>query len=85
MLFRAIFWIGVVAVLLPREPDLGLPRSARALLPGMKNDTSLDCRDYVESCTAALGVVDTFQSVAVRSLARVKADIEADERAHPSD
>ena len=26
MIFRAIFWIGVVSLLMPREPDLGLGR-----------------------------------------------------------
>jgi len=26
MIFRAIFWIGLVAVLMPREPDLGFGR-----------------------------------------------------------
>jgi len=85
MLFRALFWIGVVAVLMPREPGLGLPTSARALLPGMKNEIDLDCTDYGKSCTTALDSIDAFRSVAVKSLARVKADIEADERAHPSD
>jgi hypothetical protein len=85
MLFRALFWIGVVAVLMPREPGLGLPRDARAFLPGMKNEADLDCGDYGKSCATALDTVDTFRSVAVKSLARVKADIEADERAHPSD
>lgn len=86
MFFRAIFWIGVVAVLMPREPGLGLPRDARAFLPGMmKNEADLDCGNYGKSCARALDTVDTFRSVAVQSLARVKADIEADERAHPSD
>jgi hypothetical protein len=28
MILRAIFWIGVVAVLMPHEPDLGLGRPA---------------------------------------------------------
>jgi hypothetical protein len=33
MLFRAIFWIGLVAILMPHEPDLGLGRpSDRASL-----------------------------------------------------
>jgi hypothetical protein len=85
MLFRALFWIGVVAVLMPREPDLGLPKSARAFLPGMKSETDLDCRDYGKTCETTLNIVDAFQSVAVKSLARVKADIQADERAHPAD
>jgi hypothetical protein len=83
MLFRAIFWIGVVAVLMPREPDLGLgrPGESHALVPDLERDADLNCRDYGKTCATALNVVDTFQSVAVKSLAQVKADIEADERA----
>ena len=82
MLFRAIFWIAVVAVLMPREPDLGLgrPGAARSFMRSAENDTSLNCKDYGTTCENALGFVDTFQSVAVKSLAQVKADIEEDER-----
>ena len=34
MIFRAIFWIGLVSLLAPREPDLGLgrPDTGRGLL-----------------------------------------------------
>lgn len=31
MIFRAIFWIGLVALLMPHEPDLGFGRPASAL------------------------------------------------------
>jgi hypothetical protein len=83
MLFRAIFWIGVVAVLMPREPDLGLgrPGASRALASNLERDADLNCRDYGRTCETALGFADTFQSFAVKSLAQVKADIEEDERA----
>jgi hypothetical protein len=82
MLFRAIFWIGVVAVLMPHEPDLGLgrPGDARAFLPDMQHEADLSCRGYGETCASALSTVDTFQLIALRSLAQVKADIEQDER-----
>jgi len=82
MLFRAIFWIGVVAVLMPREPDLGLgrPGSAHAFVPNLERDADLNCRDYGKTCETALGIVDQFQTIAVKSLAQVKADIEEDER-----
>lgn len=82
MLFRAIFWIAVVAVLMPREPDLGLgrPGNARSFVRSAEDDASLNCKDYGNTCEKALGFVDTFQSVAVKSLAQVKADIEEDER-----
>ncbi|HTW36404.1 MAG TPA: hypothetical protein VMD53_17415 [Rhizomicrobium sp.] len=83
MLFRAIFWIGVVAVLMPREPDLGLgrPGASRSFAPDLERDADFNCRDYGKTCATALSFVDTFQSVAVKSLAQVKADIEEDERA----
>jgi hypothetical protein len=77
MLFRAIFWIAVVAIFMPREPDLGLGR------PGAPH--ALTCAGYGKPCAATLGALDTFQSLAVRSLAQVKAEIEADERAHNDD
>jgi hypothetical protein len=32
MIFRAIFWIAVVALLMPHEPDLGLGRPGGASL-----------------------------------------------------
>lgn len=83
MLFRAIFWIGVVAVLMPREPDLGLgrPGTSHSFVPNLERDADLNCRDYGKTCATALNVVDTFQSFAVKNLAQVKADIEEDERA----
>jgi hypothetical protein len=82
MLFRALFWIGVVAVLMPREPDLGLgrPGASHAIASDLERDADLSCKDYGKTCATALGFVDTFQSVAVRSLAQVKADIEEDQR-----
>ena len=82
MLFKAVFWIAVVAVLMPREPDLGLgrPGAARSFARSVENDASLNCKDYGTTCENALGFVDSFQSLAVKSLAQVKADIEEDER-----
>lgn len=83
MLIRAIFWIGVVAVLMPHEPNLGLgrPGASHSLVPQLERDADLNCHDYGKTCETALNVVDTFQSFAVKNLAQVKADIEEDERA----
>jgi hypothetical protein len=39
------------------------------------------CKDHAAACVTALGALDSVQSVAVRSLAQVKADIEEQERA----
>jgi hypothetical protein len=83
MLFRALFWIGVVAVLMPREPDLGLgrPGTSHSFVPDLEHGADLNCRDYGKTCATALSFVDTFQSFAVKNLAQVKTDIEEDERA----
>jgi hypothetical protein len=42
------------------------------------------CKDHAAACVAALGVLDSVQSVTVRGLAQVKADIEEQERARAS-
>jgi hypothetical protein len=78
MILRAIFWISVVAVLMPREPDLGLGRPS-ATAPAARDlqaSSQIDCKAYAKACTTAFSLLDTFQSVAVRGLADVKADIE---------
>jgi hypothetical protein len=80
MLFRALFWIAVVAVLMPREPDLGFGRPGRLGLLAGADPAHLDCHDYETACERAAGFVDSFQAVALRSLAQVKADIEKDQR-----
>jgi len=51
MLFRAIFWIGVVAVLMPREPDLGLgrPGASHALVPDLERDADGRAHFSIES------------------------------------
>ncbi len=61
MVLRALFWISLVAILMPHEPDLGLGR------PGSYRIG--DCRS---ACSDAF---THFQAIAVRSLAQVKEDI----------
>ncbi len=91
MIVRAIFWIAIVAVLMPHEPDLGLGRpgaAATAMLPdgvaqwaqGAVAAPQTACSEHAESCAAALSFVDTLQAAAVQSLSRVKAEIEASQR-----
>lgn len=84
MLVRALFWISVVAVLMPHEPDLGLgrPKSVGTLIASTSTPADLGCQDNAKACGAALRVIDSFQAVAVRNLAEVKADIERAERDH---
>ena len=90
MILRALFWIAVVAIFMPREPDLGLgrPGAVAALLPPAMADSVESllgaphqaCQHHAEGCAAALGVIDNLQSVALRSLNQVKAEIEQSER-----
>jgi hypothetical protein len=95
MIFRAIFWIGLVALLMPHEPDLGLgrPGEAASALPqatawaGDKISANLGdpaslCRDNAGACTTAVTLLGNFKAATVRSLAAVKADIAQNGRAH---
>ena len=58
MIIRAIFWIGLVAFLMPHEPDLGFGR------PGARS-------------TEAPGVISHVQSIVLRNLEQVRADLAA--------
>jgi hypothetical protein len=82
MLLRAVFWIGLVSLLMPHEPDLGFgrpgaaaaaapPSSLRALVQSdgsAQNACSKDC---------GLSILGGFQSIAMRSMDEVRADLEA--------
>lgn len=88
MLFRAIFWIGLVALLMPREPDLGYGRPHAAVsLPSvlatwlgeeMKAHPDV-CAEHRGACSAGSNLLAGIQSLALRSLGEVKAEIEASE------
>jgi hypothetical protein len=89
MILRAVFWIGLVSLLMPREPDLGLGRPGAQVSPvtqaltwatGSLAKPDQACQSHEATCAAALGILDSFQGVAVRSLAQVKADIEKQQR-----
>ncbi|MGN6515036.1 MAG: hypothetical protein ACTHLR_04260 [Rhizomicrobium sp.] len=83
MILRAIFWIAVVAVLMPREPDLGLGRpdaSAPSLLlsrfeslfaPGAKT-----CGSDPVACVAANSARADIPDITTRGLAEVKAEFD---------
>ena len=90
MILRAIFCIAAVSVLMPHEPDLGFGRpgaqgsvvqSAVSWMAGTLQAPNSMCKDHAAACVTALNALDSVQSVAVRSLAQVKADIEDQERA----
>ena len=89
MLLRAIFWVGLVALMVPHEPDLGFGRpgpgqAATASAPPstitqlIQNPSVQDtCADHMAACAGGLAILDRFQALAVRSLDEVRADIEA--------
>lgn len=89
MIFRAVFWIGLVSLLMPHEPNLGLGRpgagtsriSPSTILPvtGGLSGLTGDCGS---ACAGGLGLLQRFGlepggAVAER-LADVKAQIDAD-------
>ena len=86
MIIRALFWIVIVAFLVPREPNLGLGRQGAGMidlpasLSGLATAPQKACTDNAEDCAAVLGVVDSFQDIALRGLARVKAEIAESQR-----
>ena len=94
MIFRAIFWIGLVSLLMPHEPDLGLGRpGAATALPAAVTSWAASglarpvpspeqiCQDHAGACAGGLALLDSFQAHAIRGLAAVKAEIDADRRA----
>jgi hypothetical protein len=68
-LLRAAFWIMAVTVLMPREPDLGMAQAADAGVCAM----DADCIDPAQW-------LQDFRAMALTSLARVRAELEAQER-----
>jgi hypothetical protein len=87
MIFRAIFWIGLVAILMPHEPDLGFGRPAA---PSLDANVASDvaswagtklkepgniCRDNAGACSVGASLIDNVRAATLRSLAEVKADI----------
>jgi hypothetical protein len=93
MIFRAVFWIGLVSLLMLHEPDLGLGRPAAGTsLPfavtsraasGLSRPGQV-CEDHAAACAGGLTLLEEFQNRAVRGLAAVKADIDADRKARGS-
>jgi len=92
MIFRAIFWIGFVALLMPREPDLGLGRPGTVTLPsslmtgmakaGLSRHEPV-CDGDAQACAGGLSLLYAFQDKAMRGLAAVKADLDANRKSRP--
>ena len=93
MILRAIFWIGLVSLFMPHEPDLGFGRpgtapdtataapSSLTALVQAGGDIKATCINHADTCAHSLSIFDGFQTFAVRSLDRVRADIDASRRA----
>ena len=88
MILRAIFFIGLVTLLIPHEPDLGFGRpgggsQVAAMVPAgissLIQSTNVQdaCKAHAEACAGGLSILDNFQSVAIRSMDEVRADLEA--------
>ena len=92
MIFRAAFWIGLVSLLTPHEPDLGLGRpgagtlqTSPATLQSAASGLSRLGQSCGSACAGGLGLLNVFHlnadSRVTAGLADVKAQIEADQRA----
>ena len=93
MIFRTLLAIGVVTLLTPHEPDLGLGRpGAGALHPSPATSQSAsglsrtkdDCG--IPACAGALAIASVFglQPKEGRTLKDVQAEIAADQKTHKS-
>ena len=91
MIVRALFWIVIVMLFVPRGPNLGLDQqnpgqkdtgmiSLPASLSALASVPQKACTDNAKDCATVLGVVDNLQDVALRGLARVKAEIAKSQR-----
>ena len=92
MIFRAVFWIGLVSLLTPHEPDLGLGRPGAgtlqpspSIIQSAATGLSRIGQDCGSACVGGLGLLSVFHlnsdSSVTAGLADVKAQIEADQRA----
>ena len=91
MIFRAVFWIGLVSLLAPHEPDLGLGRPGAgtqlispATVLSAASGLSRTEKDCGSACAGGLGLTRFFHldgSSLAAGLADVKAQIEADQHA----
>ena len=91
MILRAVFWIGLVSLLTPHEPDLGLGRpgagtlqTSPATIQSAASGLSRIGQDCGSACVGGLGLLRVFHlnmnSSVTAGLADVKAQIEADQR-----
>lgn len=89
MIFRALFWIGLVSLLAPHEPDLGLGHpgagtvepSLAKIQPTVLSRAAQDCGSTRAGGLGLFNVIhsDSHASL-IAGLADVRAQIEADRR-----
>ena len=92
MIFRAVFWIGLVSLLTPHEPDLGLGRpgagtalTSPAMIQSAASGLSRLGADCGSACAGGLGILSVChlnsESRVAEGLADVRAQIRADQEA----
>lgn len=84
MILRAIFWISVVAILMPHEPNLGFgrPATTSSVLSQVTSvlKSPQGCDGQQAACPDAASPIDSIKAQGYRRLAQVKADIEEAQR-----
>lgn len=86
MILRALFWIAIIVIMAPREPNLGYGKQGAGMIDLPASVVRLmgapqgACDNHAKDCAAVLGVVDNLQDMALRGLARVKAEIAESQR-----
>jgi hypothetical protein len=86
MILRAAFWIVVVAVFVPHEPDLGfgpqgiLPPKAADWISQYASPPSLACEDHTRQCPAGLELAADLRSTILSNLGRVRAELKEQAR-----
>ncbi len=85
MLLRAVFWIGLVSVLMPQKPETwagsGPSNSASPYEFGSSAAAPASCAGRTTLCTGTFASLGNLQNTIRNGLARTKTDIEAQERA----
>lgn len=93
MIFRAVFWIGLVALLMPRASDpmpgrpaagISLPSSVTSWVATGLSRPGPVCENDAAACAGGPTFLGSLQQETVRGLAAVKAQIDADRKARAS-
>jgi hypothetical protein len=93
MIFRAIFWIGLVALLMPRTSEsaperqtagTSLPSSITSWVASGLSRPGPVCENDAAACAGGPALLGSIQQETVRGLATVKAQIDADRKARAS-